>query len=146
MTAVSLMAGTWQGRYFYDAVEGFAVEGAAFTMNLKSTWWLGRFAGTCVDHDSVLKEDPPRVVGRIRGSKIRLEKKYREAWVITSERTQTVRHWLAGFDIVTESYIPPQVVEYTGKTIGHSISSATESLERPAEVRILLGNETGSAG
>ena len=31
-------------------------------------------------------------------------------------------------------------------TIGHSISNATESLERPAEVRTLLGNETRFCG
>ena len=31
-------------------------------------------------------------------------------------------------------------------TIGHSISNATESLERPAEVTTLLGNETRFAG
>lgn len=83
-------------------------------MVLRNSWWPGRFIGTCIDDDVVLQEDPPRVIGRLRGPKITLQKLYREAWVITPERTQTFREWLSESGFITDSPIRPQVVTYTG--------------------------------
>jgi hypothetical protein len=132
MRTSSLITGTWQGRYSYDPIEGMALDSAAFTMKLKSGWWPGRFTGICVDHDSSLQDDPPLIVGCIRGLEISLAKRYREAWITEPGRTLTLRQWLAEHDIATDSYIPPQVVEYTGTLdAAKQIARGTWRIHRP---------------
>ena len=132
MRTSSLITGTWRGRYCYDPDEGAALEGVAFTMKLKGGWWPGRFTGICIDHDAALGNDPPRIVGRVRGFEISLAKRYREAWVATPDGTRTLRQWLSECDIVTNSYIPPQVVEYMGTLdASKQIARGTWRLHRP---------------
>jgi len=149
------IAGVWEGRYWYDPIEGAALptEPTPFTMSLRTFWLVPGFWGEVWDGTRYANEERGRISGGRSGDTIRFVKQMPAARLLHEGTSLTFKEYYERFEGVSFDENPAHpALLYVGEYLPNSDSfeGMWRFLQRPTYFRskgrsmvLTPGPETG---